>query len=185
METSVKGEDVTSVQHIVQKVLKQKFYHSGPVMDIVSVQDDVVASVSEDATVRLWSASTHTLLAKQRFSGEALTSVACEPRVPMVAVGDVDGGVGVGRVSSAGERELVQRARAHNSAVSRMRFSGNGKLLATAADGVVDRRVFILDTSPDGALVSTRGPAALTTRRTGQSSRGASGGRPAPARRSR
>lgn len=135
--------------------------HSGPVYGVAITGDGLMmASASDDRTVRLWDLSDRTnprpVGVPLTGSSKYMASVSFAPTGRVLAAGTGDGTVFVWDVSDpSAPRPLVEGLRAGAKSVHNVRFSPDGRVLAVPND---DGTVLLLDTTAASAPVPVPGP---------------------------
>jgi WD40 repeat protein len=127
--------------------------HTQPVTSVAFAPDaQMLASASDDGTVRLWRTRDGTALPVLNSHSGRIHTVAFAPDGQMVAAGGDDSNV---RLWNASNGALVRVIEARNRGVTSVTFAPDGKTLAVAGvDGSVR-----LWSALDGALVRALGPA--------------------------
>jgi WD40 repeat protein len=120
--------------------------HSGPVWAVdFSANGQLVASASDDRTVKLWTAKGN-LLTTLKGHRAAVQTVAIAPNSQIIASGSADRTVKLWKTDGT----LLATLNEHSSGIKSVKFSPNGKLLASAS---ADKTVKLWNL--DGSLLTT------------------------------
>jgi WD40 repeat protein/energy-coupling factor transporter ATP-binding protein EcfA2 len=116
-----------------------------------SPNGQVLASGSEDKTIRLWEVSTGKLLHSLQSHSDAVYSVAFSPDGQVLASGSEDKTIRLWDVSTG---KLLDSLQGHSSYVSLVAFSPDGKMLASSSG---DKTIKLWDVTTGKQLNSLQG----------------------------
>ncbi|KAF2183198.1 hypothetical protein K469DRAFT_786737, partial [Zopfia rhizophila CBS 207.26] len=111
----------------------------------------VLASASDDETVKLWDANTGAVLQTLKGHSERVHAVAFSPDGKVLASTSSDRTV---KLWDAGTGAVLQTLKAHSSCVNAVAFSPDGKVLASASD---DKTVKLWDAGTGAVLQTLKG----------------------------
>ncbi|KAJ5387099.1 hypothetical protein N7509_009640 [Penicillium cosmopolitanum] len=142
-------EQLTQIEKRWSPELQALEGHSSAVISVnFSPDSQLLASGSDDKTIRLWNMATGTLQQTLQGHSDGVTTVAFSPDCQVLASGSFDSTI---RLWDTLTGTLQQTLRAHSDLISSVTFSPNGRLLASAS---FDTTVRLWDTIT-GALEYT------------------------------
>eukprot|EP00002_Diphylleia_rotans_P030276 TRINITY_DN620_c0_g1_i6.p1 TRINITY_DN620_c0_g1~~TRINITY_DN620_c0_g1_i6.p1 ORF type:complete len:1590 (-),score=396.80 TRINITY_DN620_c0_g1_i6:241-5010(-) len=129
-------------------------YHYGPILGLDALpRQNRIVTCGRDRTLRIWDTQDHISICKKQFP-TALTAVACSPASYFLAVGSEDGILRIFNVNQPYSPILVHRVRLHEGPITQIRFSNDGRYIAT---GSPDKSMVLLQGHPsqDFAVIGT------------------------------